>query len=77
MLNPRIEVTDELRRTIQEIDATRERIQARQAPPEEVLEKLEREFIVDTVYHATQIEGSQLTREETERALYPESKPRR
>lgn len=71
MFNPQIPVTEELRRTLEAIDACKDRIHARPAPPEEVLQRLEREFIVDTVYHATRIEGSLLTREETEETLYP------
>lgn len=73
MHTPKIVVTDELKRTLEAIDACKERIHAEPAPPEEVLQRLEKEFIVDTVYHATRIEGSMLTKAETEKTLYPET----
>lgn len=76
MFDPRIQVDDALRKTLELIDAAKERIQARPVPPEDVLKKLEREFIIETVYHANRIEGSLLTREETERVLStPEVRP--
>lgn len=75
MLNPRIRLTEELRRALEEIDACRERIHARPAPTEWALQELEREFMVDAVYHSLRIEGGRLTREETERILYPGCAP--
>jgi hypothetical protein len=75
--DPKVQITPELRKTLEAIDASKERIQARPVPSEEVLEKLEREFIIDTVYHGARIEGSQLTRDETERVLYPSKKKRK
>lgn len=66
----------DLRAKLERIDAAKDRIRSHPVPPEYILKKLEKEFIVETVYHANRIEGSLLTREETELALStPESRP--
>jgi uncharacterized protein (DUF927 family) len=66
-----IEITPELRRSLEAIDACKVRINAGPLPPDEVLQQLEREFVIDSVYHATRLAGGTLTCKETEKILFP------
>lgn len=51
-----IELTDDLIAILRQIDETKARIHSRPAPPEAVLQKLEQEWIADTVYHGMRLD---------------------
>lgn len=69
MYEPEFEITPELAKRFQTIDSIRDSINKGPRLSEDILQKLEQEFIAETVYFSTKIEGSTLTPEETRTVL--------
>lgn len=67
-----VEATPEIRATLRRIDEARDRILSQPVPEPEILERLERDFMVDAVYHGMRLSGGQMTREQIAAVLEKE-----
>lgn len=65
----RVQLSPEVIQNLKSIDAKKADIDKAPMPSPEELEQLERDFILDTVYYGNKLDGSDLSREDTERVL--------
>lgn len=65
----RVSLSREVRDTLRAIDETKSQIAALPKPSKEVLDQMKKDFVVETVYYANKLAGSELSEEDTKRAL--------